>query len=200
MKAKLGLRKALSLCLTFSIIATCSMVSLAASPKTAGELQLAGKTANGSLPFAIVNGESSNSGRSIFSSSTITTPEGVFATLNLGKAGIIEVAPNSSIQIAFDDNKISGTIASGSVKVVSAANAASFVNASGEAINVRTGETATAAGKAQDDDDDDDDAGSAWWLWAIVVGGASAGIIWAATKESNTINLGGGGTVISPTR
>lgn len=198
MKANLGLRKALSLCLTFSIIATCSMVSLAASPKTAGELQLTGKTANGSLPFAIVNGESSNSGRSIFTSSTITTPEGVFATLNLGKAGIIEVAPNSSIKIAFDDSNISGTIALGSVKVVSAANAANFVNASGEALNVRTGETATAAGKAQDDDDND--GGSAWWLWAIVVGGASAGLIWAATRDSNTISLGGGSTVISPTR
>ncbi|MDM7923385.1 MAG: hypothetical protein QUS14_13895 [Pyrinomonadaceae bacterium] len=174
------------------------MVSLAASPKTAGELQLTGKTANGSLPFAIVNGESSNSGRSIFTSSTITTPEGVFATLNLGKAGIIEVAPNSSIKIAFDDSNISGTIALGSVKVVSAANAANFVNASGEALNVRTGETATAAGKAQDDDDND--GGSAWWLWAIVVGGASAGLIWAATRDSNTISLGGGSTVISPIR
>ena len=199
MKAKLGLRKALSLCLTFSIIATCSFVSLANSPRTAGELQLTGKGANGSLPYAIVNGENSNSGRSIFSSSTITTPEGVFATLNLGKAGIIEVAPNSSIQIAFDSNSISGTISAGSLTVVSAANDARFVNPTGETLTVRTGEIATAAGKAQDDDDDDD-GGSAWWLWAIVVGGASAGIIWAATRDSNTISLGGGGTVISPTR
>jgi hypothetical protein len=198
MKVNLGVRKALSLCLTLSIIATCSMMSLANSPKLAGELLLSGKGTNGAVPFALVNGEAANSGRSIFSSSSIATPDGVSATLNLGKAGIIEVAPNSSMQIAFDGTNITGSLASGSVKVVSAKNDVRFTNAAGEAMTVRTGETATAAGKAQVDDDND--GGSAWWLWAIVIGGATAGIIYAATKDSNTISLGGGSTVISPNR
>jgi hypothetical protein len=199
MKVNLGVRKALSLCLTLSIIATCSMMSLANSPKLAGELLLSGKGSNGAVPFALVNGETANSGRSIFSSSSVATPEGVFATLNLGKAGIIEVAPNSSIQIAFDGTTITGSLASGSVKVVSAKNDVRFTNAAGEVMSVRTGETAAATGKAQDDDDDNDGSGS-WWLWAIVVGGATAGIIYAATQDSNTISLGGGSTVISPNR
>lgn len=199
MKVNLGVRKALSLCLTLSIIATCSMISLANSPKLAGELLLTGKGTNGAVPFALVNGEAANSGRSIFSSSTIVTPEGVSATLNLGKAGIIEVAPNSSIQVAFDGSSITGSLASGSIKVVSAKSEVLFTNAAGEIMSVRSGETAAAAGKAQDDDDDND-GGSAWWLWAIVIGGATAGIIYAATQDSNTINLGGGSTVISPNR
>lgn len=200
MKFILGVRKALSLCLTLSIIATCSMISLANSPKLAGEMLLSGKGTNGAVPFAIVNGETANSGRSIFSSSTIATPEGVSATLNLGKAGIIEVAPNSSIQIAFDGTSITGSLASGSVKVVSAKNDARFTNAAGEIMSVGIGETAAATGKTQDDDDDDDNGGSAWWLFAIVMGGATAGIIYAATSDSNTVSLGGGSTVISPNR
>lgn len=199
MKANLGVRKALSLCLTVSIIATYTMVSLGNTPKFAGELLLSGKGTNGSAPTAMVNGETANSGRSIFSSSTIDTPEGVSATLNLGKAGVLQLAPNSSVKLDFDGTKVSGSIVSGSVKVISAPGEVSFVNAAGETMTVRAGETAAANGKAQDDDDDDD-GGSAWWLWAIVIGGATAGMIWVATQDSNTVRLGGNSTVISPIR
>lgn len=198
MKANLGVRKALSLCLTLSIIATYSMVSLGNTPKFAGELLLSGKGANGSAPTALVNGETANSGRSIFSSSSVVTPQGVTATLNLGKAGIFQVAPNSSIKIAFDGTTVSGSIESGSIKVISAPGEVRFANAAGEAMTLLAGETAAANGKAQDDDDDDDNGGSAWWLWTAVAVGAGVGMIYFALKDSNSVNLGGNSTVISP--
>jgi hypothetical protein len=58
MNSKLWIRKALSACLSISLLATCSAVALANS-KVSGELTVAG---NGVL----VNGEAAQSGRSIF--------------------------------------------------------------------------------------------------------------------------------------
>ena len=50
-----------------------------------------------------------------------------------------------------------------------------------------------------DDDDDDDDGGAAWWPWALVFGGAGVVILWTALSDGD-IQLGNGGTVISPVR
>ena len=60
--------KALSLCLIVATIATYSMVALAGTDRVAGELLINGNNING----VTVNGESAQSGRSIFSSITQT--------------------------------------------------------------------------------------------------------------------------------
>jgi len=196
MKANLRIRQALSMCLTATVLVTYSMVALAAGPKASGEILISGSSIDGNTPSALVNGETVKTGRTIFSSSTISTPEGVTAVLKLGKAGVLELGPNSSVAIEFDDQTIKGSISSGTVKVIAARDQVNINDAAGSMMNLLPGETATAAGKAQVDDDN---GGAAWWLWALVFGGAAVGIIYAATRDSNSTRLGGNGTVISPT-
>lgn len=199
MNSKLWIRKALSSCLIVAIFATYSMVALA-NTRIAGELTVAGKNVSGETPIVSVNGEAAKSGRSIFSSSTIVTPENASAIINLGKLGKIELAPNTAIALSFDEKAISGDLSTGKVTVLGASESVSIKTAEGNLVKLNVGESVT-AGKAQDDDDDDDDGGSgAWWAWALVFGGAAAGILIAATQADNRVALGGSGTVVSPSR
>jgi hypothetical protein len=173
------------------------MVSLAATGKVAGDLTVLG---NGTIATVLVNGESAKSGRSIFSSSSIVTPEGSSAIVSLGKLGKIEIAQNSTFTLNFDDNGISGELTAGKLTVISSSAPVSVQTLVGT-VSLNAGESASAAANAkQDDDDDDDDGGAAWWLFAIGMGGALAGILYAVVKETNNADLGGGGTVVSPNR
>lgn len=200
MNSKLWIHRALSMCLVVAMIATYSMVALAGSEKVAGELIVTGKTVNGETPVVTVNGETAKTGRSVFSSSTIATPDNASAIINMGRAGKIELAPNTTLTVTFSEKGISGDLLSGKVTVLGASNNVGIRTAGGT-VELNAGESATAAGKtAQDDDDDDDKGGSAWWAWALIFGGAAAGVIWAATSSDNGIALGGSGTVVSPNR
>lgn len=51
-----------------------------------------------------VNGNSAGTGATILTGATIETPDQVGATIDLGDAGIIELQPNSKIQLDFDAN------------------------------------------------------------------------------------------------
>jgi hypothetical protein len=195
MTSKLWIRKALSLCLSVAILATYSMVALASSGKVAGELLTTGPNASS----VTVNGETAKAGRSIFSSSTIITPENANAVINLGKLGKISLAPNSTATLTIDEKGISGDLAAGKLTVLGAANAVAVKTLNGTTVLLNAGETVAANGRAQDDDDDDDDGGMAWWGFAAIFGGAAAIILWTATRDGHA-DLGGGGTVISPTR
>jgi len=191
MNSKLWIRKALSACLSISLLATCSAVALANS-KVSGELTVAG---NGVL----VNGEAAQSGRSIFSSSTVTTPADASAIVGVGKLGKIEVAPNSSVSLSFDEKGISGNLSSGKITVLGAANAVNVTTVNGSTVSLTAGQSVLASGLAQQTDDDND-GGTAWWAFAAVLIGASALIIYAATSDNDRIALGGTGTVVSPVR
>jgi hypothetical protein len=191
MNSKLWIRKALSACLSISLLATCSAVALANS-KVSGELTVAG---NGVL----VNGEAAQSGRSIFSSSTVTTPADASAIVGVGKLGKIEVAPNSSVSLSFDEKGISGNLSSGKITVLGAANAVNVTTVNGSTVSLTAGQSVLASGLAPQTNDDDD-GGTAWWAFADVLIGASALIIYAATSDNDRIALGGTGTVVSPVR
>ena len=200
MNSKLWIQKALSLCLSVAILATYSMVGLAAPGKAAGELTVSGKNVNGESPFVLVNGEAARSGRSVFSGSTITTPETASAVMNLGRFGKIELAPATSLTLTFDEKGIFGDLTSGKVTVLGASDSVAIKTLNGKTVQLAAGQSATASGKAQDDDDDDDDdGGAAWWPWALVFGGAGVVILWTALSDGD-IQLGNGGTVISPVR
>lgn len=199
MNSKIWIRKALSTCLAVAILATYSMVALAGTDKIAGELLVTGKNINGQTPFVQVNGETAQSGRSIFSSNTIATPDNASAIINLGKIGKIELAPNTTLTLSFDDKGIGGNLTAGRVTVLSASNDVVIKMIDGKTANLKVGESATALG-GRKDDDDDNDGGAAWWIWAAVFGGAIAGIVIAATSDNNRIALGGGTTVVSPIR
>ena len=201
MNTKTWIKKVLSTCLVMAILATCSMITLANSERIAGELTISGKSVGAETPFVLVNGEAAQNGRSIFSASTIATPENTGAIISLGKAGKIELAPNTILALNFDAKGISGDLSAGRVTVLNSANTVNIKTANGATAQLNAGESTTATGKAKDDDDSTGGGGGGNWLvWALVLGGAAAGIIIAATTDNNRISLGGGTTVISPTR
>jgi hypothetical protein len=177
------------MCLTFALIATYSMVALASDGKATGEIVVKGSN---EASIVTVNGESVKSGRTIFSSSTISTPEGASAIVNLGKAGRLEIAPNTTFVLSFDQTGINGDLASGSVTVLNAAKSVSVKTASGEVIELNSGDTATSASgtastKAATSGNNN------WLVYALIFGGAVAGIVWATTQDNE--NQFGSGTV-----
>jgi len=196
MNSKLWIRRALSTCLMVAVFATYSMVALAGSDRIAGELTVTGNGINGDAASVTVNGEAAKSGRSIFSSSIIATPSNAGAVINLGKSGIIELAPNTTFTISFDDKSISGDLSSGKLTVLGGATGVN-VRTAGGVVKANTGDSVNASGKK---DDDDSSGGSGWWLWAIVFGGAAAGILIAATEANNRVALGGSAITASPVR
>ncbi len=195
MNSKTLIRKAISLCLVVAIYATYSTVTLASTEKIAGELLISGK--NSSVK---VNGETAQSGRSIFTASTISTPENTSAIINLGKLGKLELAPNTTANISFTEKGINGDLLSGKITVLGTNDAVSIKTTEGKTVKLTAGESVTAGKQQQDDDDDDDDPGAAWWIWAAVFGGAIAGIVIAATSDNNRVALGGGTVVVSTNR
>jgi hypothetical protein len=199
MNSKLWIRKALTLCLGVAVLATSSMVALAGPGKAAGELSVSGKMVNGEAPFVFVNGEVARSGRTVFSGSTVTTSETTNAVINLSKLGKIELAPNTVLNITFDEKGIFGDLTSGTVSVLGATDKVNITTLNGKTVQLAAGQSVSAAGRQDDDDDDDDDAGAAWWIWGGVFVGAAAVILWTALSD-NDVEIGGSGTVISPTR
>ncbi len=208
MNSKLWIRKATSSCLMIAMLATYSMVALANTEKTTGEIIVNGSES------VVVNGEAAKSGRTIFSSSTVSTPANSSAVISLGVAGEIEIAPNSVATVSFDAKSATVDLSAGSLTVLRAANAVN-VNAAGTSMALNTGEKASAqAGRSTDDykdasgkciDADKDgkeecNSMTTWWPWVFVMGGAAAGIIWAASQGGNDISLGGGTVVVSPNR
>ena len=200
MNSKLWIRKALSTCLCVAILATYSMVALASPGKAAGELAVSGKIVNGEAPFVLVNGEAARSGRSVFSGSTITTSESTNAVINLSKLGKIELAPNTVLNISFDDKGIFGDLTSGTVSVLGAAENVNIKTLNGKTVQLAAGQSVSASGRHGDDDKDDDHkGGAAWWVWGGVFAGAAVVILWTALSD-NDIAVGQNATVISPTR
>ena len=200
MNSKLLIRKALTMCLVVATFATYSMVALANSEKVVGELLITGKNINGEAPLVKVNGEAAETGRSVFSSSTIATPENANAVVNLGKLGKIELAPNTTLTLTFGEKGISGNLLSGQVTVLNSSDIVNITMPGGKTAKLSAGETAIATGSKAQTDDDDNKGGAAWIIWALVLGGAAAGIVLAATSDNNNAQIGGGGIVISPTR
>jgi hypothetical protein len=173
------------------------MVGLASPDKVVGELTVSGKAVNGEIPVVKVNGEAAQSGRAIFSTSTITTSETSSAVINLGKIGRIELAPNTTISVSFSEKGLNGDLVAGKVTALSADNI-NIKTPNGKVTKLSAGESVMAAQK--DDDDDDNDGGAAWWIFALILGGAAAAVVIAATSDNNDINLGGGTVVVSPSR
>jgi hypothetical protein len=200
MNSKVWFRKALSMCLVVATIATYSMVALAGSERVAGELLITGKNSNGESPYVKVNGEAAQNGRSVFSSSTIATPENADAVINLGKLGKIELAPNTTFSLTFDENGINGDLIAGRITVLSASDSVNITTLNGNLTKLNAGESAVAGGGKVQDDDDASDGGSAWIVWALVLGGAAAGIIIAARSNNNRVSLNSSAIVVSPRR
>ena len=193
-------QKALTVCSITTLIAAYSMVIFAAPNKPVGELIVTGNTAPDAAAVT-VNGEAARSGRTIFASSTIATPESMGAMVNLGRAGKIELGPNTTFTLYGDGNTVSGDLASGSLTVLSAAESVNVKTLSGEMVTLNAGETVNATsgkaardhrdpntGKCIDDDNDGKEecgGGVPGWVWAALIGGVIVGVIIAVSGGGN---------------
>lgn len=203
MNSKLWIRKALTMCSMVAILATYSMAALASNGKPAGEILVTGNNSAGDAAAVTVNGEPVKSGRTIFSSSTISTPDGAGAIVNLAKAGRIELAPNTTFALTFDDKSISGDLTAGSITVLSAGQSVGVKTLSGDVVQLNAGDTATAnaAGASQTTAPQTsvhNHSGLGPW-WIAIFAGSAAVLIWTASKKNND-EFGAGATGVSPVR
>ena len=100
--------KAIAVFLAFAIAQVYVQISLAepaaANPSVALPQQFVARlTTRGNQPI-LVNGNSAASGATILTGATIETPALVGATINLGPLGSLDLAPNTKIQLDFDEN------------------------------------------------------------------------------------------------
>ena len=219
------LRHTLTFCLMLAVFSTYTMTASAMPDNKSlmGELIVSGSNANGNDVSATINGELAYSGRTFFSSGTIATNKDTSATVKLGKLGFINLSPNSNLSLSFSENKISGTLSAGQIKVFNSEGVevniqtpdslisnearqkgvfsvdvqAGTTNAFAEtgAVYMNNGTTVVPVKTAQDDDKDDN--GSVSSLAPLIVFGAAvaAAIIYVAVKDGDN-----NGAFISPTR
>ena len=98
--------RAIAVFLAFALVQICIQLSFAApasGPAVVPQQFIARLTTTGNQPIT-VNNASASSGATLLTGATIETPAAVSATIDLGALGTIELQPNSSIQLDFDDN------------------------------------------------------------------------------------------------
>jgi hypothetical protein len=96
--------RALAVFLAFALVQISIQLSFAAPASAVLPQQfIARLTTTGNQPIT-VNGASAASGASLLTGATIETPAAVSATIDLGALGTVELQPNSSIQLDFDDS------------------------------------------------------------------------------------------------
>ncbi len=100
--------KAVALFLVFAIAQVYVQISFAEpnSPTVPVPLPqqfIARLTTRGNQPIT-VNGLSAATGATILTGATIETPTAVGATINLGPLGYLDLAPNTKVELTFDEN------------------------------------------------------------------------------------------------
>jgi hypothetical protein len=192
MKFQFLFRKAVAACALTAVLTATSMVALASPGRVAAELTVSGRSANGEDPVVFVNGEPSKSGRTVFSSSTVSTPEEITAVLGIARTGRIELAPNSSVSLVFDDETVDAELTSGTLTVLGSLGTVNVRTNNGRTTVLNPGESISAEGdpSARRQSSSKDKA----WIWLLVAGGAAAAIILAVSASGN------GDSVVSPNR
>src|SRR5687768_10364445 len=90
-----------------AIVATYSMVSLAASSRAIGELSVSESSANSAVT---VNGEVAKSGRTLFGDSTISTADGARAVVSISGGAKLQLAPNTTFALSSDQRSSAGSL------------------------------------------------------------------------------------------
>jgi hypothetical protein len=158
-------KRAVSFVALIALTTAFSMVSLAAT-RPVGELIVRPARTAAENASVTVDGERAASGRTLFVSSVIATPNEFGATVNLGKLGRIELAPDTKFTLADDSSDTIGYLGSGSITAYGAAPLA-VKTANGSIVRLNAGETvdANASVPAQKS------SGSfPAWGWAVLVG------------------------------
>lgn len=210
------IRNSLAASLLITVFVTSSAFALAGAPdkqRLMGELTVSGASLESETAFVTVDGERAATGRSVLSSSNLTTTN-VGAVVSLGKAGRIEIAPNSSLNLSFTENSINANLTAGKVKVFNSAGVEAKVTTKDESVNagengmftvdVTSGATKAFAesgtvtlsnGKAAQDADSGLNLSSTEVLIpvAIFAGIVAISVIYVLTKDEDDL-------VVSPTR
>lgn len=115
-------RTPITLALALAILCTYSMVGLAQTGQTGptGDLSVVGEVS--------VNGTSAISGATVFSDSTVTTAQNSSAVVSLGKLGRVEVLPNSSLKLSFNDTGVTGMLSQGRVRLSTSSGVSATVS------------------------------------------------------------------------
>src|SRR4029434_7719697 len=97
--------KALAVFLSFAFTQVCVSAALPGpAPGTVPQQTLTARLSTRNNQPITVNGNAASTGATILTGATLETPDQVGATIDLGDAGIIELQPNSKIQLDFDEN------------------------------------------------------------------------------------------------
>lgn len=104
------IHKTLAACLALAVWSVTSMVALAAAPQSNGEIAVTGTVT--------VDGRNVVSGSTVASGSSIITAENSSAVVSLGKTGRVELGPNTTMTLKFDNSGIYGTLNLGKVRVM----------------------------------------------------------------------------------
>src|SRR5882672_1885326 len=107
-KQRRKVSRAIAVFLAVALVQVFVQLSFAAptspsAPVVVPQQFIARLTTTGNQPIT-VNNASAASGASLLTGATIETPAAVSATIDLGALGTIELQPNSSIQLDFDDS------------------------------------------------------------------------------------------------
>ncbi len=192
-KKAVWLRSATSFCLMLALLASSSIVALAAgdNKSMAGVIIVNGENTISNDSFVTLNGERAFSGRTFFSSGVISTSEKVAATIKLGKLGYINLTPNSVLSLNISENNISGELSAGNADVF---------NNEGVTVNIKNTITNTAVvpgQQTQTTTTDDDDDHNSYVAPLILFGGivAVAVIVVLRNKDDKDDNR-----IVSPVR
>lgn len=114
-------RKSIAFAVSVAVLSVYSMVALAnpGQAKASGELSASGQVT--------VNGASAISGATIFSDSTVATGANSSAVVSLGKLGRVELLPNTTVKLSFNDASISPMLDGGRLQVATLAGVAAIV-------------------------------------------------------------------------
>jgi hypothetical protein len=96
--------KALAVFLAFSFAQVYVQASLPAPAPGAPQRAITARLATKNNAPITVNGNSAGTGATILTGATIETPDQVSAVIDLGDAGVVELQPNSKVQLDFDAN------------------------------------------------------------------------------------------------
>jgi hypothetical protein len=110
MTSKTWSRKSIAAVVAVAVLSVYSMVALAGpGAKASGELSISGQVT--------VNGEKVVSGGTLFTDSTVITADQSSASVSISKLGRVELAPNSSLHISFNEKSITAMLDTGSAQV-----------------------------------------------------------------------------------
>ncbi len=148
---------------------------------------------NAVSPTVKVNGEVINSGRSLLDGSVIATDENSGAIINVRGIGKVELAPNSLVSLSVEEKGLYADLSSGKLTVLEGNNVR--VKTADNIVSLNAGESATTQQTQTNSP-----GNTPWLLWALLLGGAAAVVIAVAAGGNNEIQIGGGTTIVSPTR